>query len=337
MKKHYKTIFFFIGLAGLVLLALRANPDKLDWGDFFTPKLPLLLAGLLALWALIYGIHARAFRLVIGEAASGISRISLYRICVSGFAINVVTPAGLLAGEPYRILELRNYMSTEKATSSSISFSLMYIIGHMLLWLSGIFIYFLMGAPGSPVLTVLLSLAALIMLGLCGLFFSFQHKALAVPAFRFFSKLPLVGDKAKAAAEKNAELFGAIDRCYAEFCEDKRTVFRVLFLEYGARLLEAAEYFIIFLYLGVNVRVSGAILIVSFASLLGNLLFVVPLQAGTRESGMAIAIELLGISSGAGLMGGLIYRIRDLICTAAGILLILIGKKKKTDGESRPI
>jgi len=333
MKKHYKAIFFILGVAGIVLLAARANPEKLNWQELFSPRLPLLLLGLLALWAVIYGIHAAAFRLVMGEAASGISRVALYKLCVTGFAINNVTPAGLVGGEPYRIMELKNYMSTEKATSSTISFSLMYVIGHVLLWLTGIGLYFFMGCPGETFVTVLLSVSGVIMLVICFYFFAFRHGALVTPAFRFFAKLPLVGKKAAETAGKNAELFAAVDRCYAEFYEDKKSVFRVILLEYAARLLESLEYFLIFLYLGCRIRISGGILILSLASLLGNLLFMVPLQAGTREGGMAIALSMLGITSEAGVLGGLIYRVRDLFCTTVGILLILIGRKKKDSEE----
>ena len=57
MRKHYKAIFFIIGLAGIVLLVIRANPEGLDWKEFFTPRLLLLFAGLLLLWAVIYAVH----------------------------------------------------------------------------------------------------------------------------------------------------------------------------------------------------------------------------------------------------------------------------------------
>lgn len=334
MKKHYKAIFFFIGLAGIVLLAVRANPDKLDWKDFFTPKLLLILVGLLVLWALIYVIHAEAFRRVLGGDASGVSRLEMYRICVTGFAINNVTPAGLVGGEPYRILELKKYMPTEKATSSTISFSLMYVMGHVLLWLTGSLIYFLLGSPGEDWVTVLMVATAVILLIVSAYFFTFRHRALFIPAFKLFSKLPLVGKKAAAVMEKNADMFASFDRCYAEFYSDRKSVFQVILLEYAARLLEGAEYFFIFLYLGHNIHISGGILILHFASLIGNLLFMVPLQAGTREGGMAIALKMLDIDSGIGVLGGLIYRIRDLICTVVGILLILLGKRKKTEGSS---
>ena len=329
MKKHYKAFFFILGIAGIVWLALEANPDKVKWNELFTPMLPVLLLGLLLLWAVIYAVHAAAFRLVMGEAGKNVSRLSLYRLCMTGFALNNVTPAGLVGGEPYRILELKNYMSTDKATYSTISFSLMYVIGHVLLWLTGTVLYFVIGGPGEGVVTVILIISAAVMLAFCAYFFTFRHRALITPVFRFFSKLPLVGKKASSIAKNRAALFEEVDRCYAEFYEDKKNVFKVILLEYGARILESLEYFLIFLYLGKNVHIGGGILILSLASLIGNLLFMIPMQAGTREGGMAIAAAKLWIDPGTTLMGGLIYRIRDLICTTAGILLILTTRKKK--------
>ena len=326
-----------MGVAGIVLLAVNANPDKLDWQELFRPGLPFLLLGLVLLWAVIYGIHTRAFRLVIGSAAEGISRIKLYRIMVTGLAINNVTPAGLIGGEPYRILELKKYMSTEKATSSTMSFSLMYVIGHMLLWITGILLYFFMGCPGETWLTVLLGISALILLAICVYFFAFRHNSLLGPVFRFLAKLPLLGKKTEGLREKYAPLISDVDRSYAEFHRDRKKVRRVILLEYGSRILESMEYFLIFLYLGQNVHINGAIMISSLASLVGNLLFMVPMQAGTREGGMAIAIKILGIDSVLGVMGGLIYRMRDLFCTIVGIFLILIGRKKKNESaESAP-
>ena len=329
MKKHYKTIFFFIGVAGIVLLALKANPDKLEWKELFTPWLPLLFAGLLILWALIYAIHAEAYRLIAGGSASGIRRLEMYRICITGFALNNVTPLGLAGGEPYRILELKNYMSTEKATSATITFSLMYIMGHVLLWITGITIYAVLGFPGDTAVTVLLMVSAAVLLAVCVYFFGFRKKALVVPAFRFFSKLPVVGKKAMQYMDKNAQSFSDIDRCYAEFHENRKLFFIVICMEYLTRLLEGAEYFLIYLYLGFNVHMTGGILILSLASLIGNLLFIIPMQAGTREGGMAIALGILNISPGTGVMGGIIYRIRELVCTAAGIILILAGGKNR--------
>ena len=97
MKTRYRILFFLIGIAGIVLLAVKAVPDGSDWGELFTPRLPLLLLGLLLLWAVIYAIHTAVYLLIMGkEAASAVGFPRMYRICISGFAINNVTPAGIV-------------------------------------------------------------------------------------------------------------------------------------------------------------------------------------------------------------------------------------------------
>ena len=329
MKRQYRILFFLIGIAGIVLLAVKADPGGTDWKELFTPMLPLFLLSLLLLWAVIYAVHARVYRIIIGEGPSTISRLQLYRICVSGFALNNVTPAGLIGGEPYRILEQKSFIPTGKATSSTITFSLLYVMGHMLIWLTGAIIYAAYGCPGGVFATVILFATGIVSLIVCVYFFEKKHSGLAVPLFRRLTKLPLIGKKAAAFSLKNAAMLEETDRSYAEFCADRKKLLRAILLEYLARILEGAEYYLIFLYLGVNVHLTGGILILTFASLIGNLLFMVPMQAGTREGGMAIALDILGISSGLGVMGGLVYRIRDLICTIIGIIIILAGGKKR--------
>ena len=329
MKKRYRLLFFLIGVVGIVLLAVKMAPSKQDWQALLTPRLPLLFAALFLLWAVIYAVHTAVYKIIIGEEGKNVSFLRMYLVCVAGFALNNVTPAGLVGGEPYRILELKAFIPTEKATSSTITFSLLYTIGHLLLWLTGSLIYLCMGCPGGTFMTVLLILAALLFLVICLYFFGKKHQGLALPAFRFFARLPLIGKAATRFAEKRSDSLSEVDRCYSEFCSDRRRLAKTALLEYSARILEGVEYFLIFLYLGQPLHLIGGIFIMSLASLIGNLLFIVPLQAGTREGGMALAMDILGLDAGTCLTGALIYRVRDLVCTAIGVLLILAGHRKR--------
>ena len=330
MKTKYRILFFLIGIAGIVFLAAEAVPDKSDWSELLTPRLPFLLFGLLLLWAVIYAVHTTVYLVIMGkEAASLVGFLPMYRICISGFAINNVTPAGIVGGEPYRILELKAYLPTGKATSSAMTFNLIHMLGHMMLWITGALVYLTLGCPGNSLTTVLLMTAAVLLLAVCIWFFRKNQSGFVVPAVRFFARLPLIGKKIAAFADKYGETLEETDRCYAEFCADRARLYKAVLMEYGTRLLESAEYFLIFLYLGINIHFTGGILVLTFASLIGNLLFIIPMQAGTREGGIVLALACLGFDMEHAVMGGLIFRVRDLLCIAAGILLILIGGKKK--------
>ena len=70
-----------------------------------------------------------------------------------------------------------------------------------------------------------------------------------------------------------------------------------------------------------------SILILAFTSLFANMLFFMPLQLGGREGGFLMSAKGLTMTVSAGIFVALLVRIRELIWTAIGMLLIKIGKK----------
>lgn len=325
-KIRYRLLFFIIGLAGVVFLFIKTKPGLEDWQTLFTGRLPLLLVGLLLLWAVIYILHMEAFRLVIGEDSSKIHRMQLLRICVAGFALNSVTPLGMVGGEPYRIMELKRYLSTEKATSSTLTFSVLYVIGHVLIWLTGIICYLIMGCPGEPFVTVLLLIVMMLLLSVCYILFNQKRTGMILPVLHFLQKLPVLKKPVSGLLEKFGDKIAEIDSVYVSFRSEPKIFYKVTAYEYAARILECLEYYLIFRYLGEPITPLGGLMVLSMASLIGNLLFVVPMQVGAREGGMTIALGWLGIDAASGMIGGLIYRVRDLICIAIGIICILADR-----------
>ena len=340
MKFKYKLIFFAIGLAGIGILLWRADLPHVDWGMVFSLDSLALLGILCGLWIVIYILHALCYKVILAEESRKINIFSMFKICAAGFALNNVTPAGLVGGEPYRIMELKRYCSTEKSASATLTFSLLYTFGHVMLWITTAIIVMVRMIMGLPVITwvaILVLVSGGLLLGLFLLFILRRKNGFAYPVMRFLCKIPLLKKKLIPVVEKNKQSYIEIDDNIREFRNSPLRFIVALSIQFGTRLLEAFEYFLLYWFFvrnfGVSAHFIDGILIMGIASLVGNILFIIPMQASTREGGMTFALGFLLASEDAiktvGVGVGLIYRIREFIFIVFGILLVLIGKRGK--------
>lgn len=112
----------------LVVMVLQLNYDEVrnalhDAGYWF--------GAIIVLWAALYVLNTTSWMLII--KAGGKTHIPfwwLYKISVSGFALNYATPGGLMGGEPYRIMALTPLIGRERASSSVILFVMTHIFSH---------------------------------------------------------------------------------------------------------------------------------------------------------------------------------------------------------------
>ena len=139
MKKKHQNIFLFFGLAMLVVMVLQLNYDEVrnalhDAGYWF--------GAIIVLWAALYVLNTTSWMLII--KAGGKTHIPfwwLYKISVSGFALNYATPGGLMGGEPYRIMALTPLIGRERASSSVILFVMTHIFSHLCFWLLSVVLF----------------------------------------------------------------------------------------------------------------------------------------------------------------------------------------------------
>ena len=100
----------------------------------------------------------------------------------------------------------------------------------------------------------------------------------------------------------------------------KSTFYLSLFIEFAVRVAGCLEIQFILLILTDHVSFWDCVLIQAFTSLFANLFFFIPMGMGAREGGFALAVGGLSLA-------GLIIRLRELVWTAVGLLLIKLGNK----------
>ena len=166
MKPKYQNAFFLFGVAVLILML-----TQLDYTQVWSG---LCHAGywsvaVIVLWAFLYIFNTASWYIIINSGGKTPVRFWwLYKITVSGFALNYATPGGLLGGEPYRIMSLSPIIGAERASSSVILFAMTHIFSHFWFWLLSVVLY-LVVRPLDVFMGVLLT--AVTLFCLLGLWF----------------------------------------------------------------------------------------------------------------------------------------------------------------------
>lgn len=246
----------------------------------------------------------------------------IYRLTISGYVLNYVTPLGLLGGEPYRVMELAPHVGKTKATSSVILYSMMHVFSHFWFWLLGV-ILFIIVYPVDWGMGVLLGAIAAISLLVIYFFMKGYRNGLVTKAFRLLSHIPYVCCWARRFHERNAEALQRIDSQIAALhAQRKSTFYLSLGFELMARIISSLEIYVLMRILTSDVTIVDSILIMAFSSLFSNLMFFIPMQIGAREGSIALVSERLHLTAGYGLFTGLLCRLRELCWIIIGLVLI---------------
>ena len=327
-------IFFICGVAAVLLMLFTFDAD---WNRV---KEVLSAAGIwfpviVLLWGFIYLVNACSFGLIINDGTG--RRVpfgKVFQLTVSGYALNYVTPLGLMGGEPYRILELKGYVGGKKASSDVILYSMMHICSHFCFWLSAIVLY--------VVLHFCVSSQYVLNGWMCGMlgvmtvafiavlwFFSLGYRyGFVVKVFGLLSKIPVVKKWAANYLDKHRLDLEDVDSQIAFLHTQRRTPFWwSLFLEYAARVISCLEYWLLIGMLVPGFTFWDSILVMAFSSLFSNLIFFSPMQMGGFEGGMALAAGGVQVPSAYGLYTALVARLRQIVWTVIGIIIMKTGRK----------
>ena len=189
MKNKYRNIFLAFGIIAVLIMIFTFDMDYQElWANL--KRAGVYLPLVLLLWLFVYLINTVSWYIIIRSSGkTGFSFARLYKFTVTGFALNYVTPVGLMGGEPYRIMELKPYIGIERATSSVILYVMMHIFSHFCFWLSSVLLYICL-YPVGWVMGVILGAITVFCLLIATLFIKGYRHGMAVACLLYTSPSP---------------------------------------------------------------------------------------------------------------------------------------------------
>jgi len=322
-SKKYEIIFFILGVIAIIIMlynlgyvTLIENLKRTSW--YFIPVIALRLV--------IYIINAVSWRYVTffnKEDRKLVSFSKMLQLTISGYAINYVTPVMPLGGEPYRILQLKEKIGGEKATSSVLNYAIIHILSHFVFWAFGCLLILLF--VNTSKLLIILSIFFFLLSILIVVFTIKGYKnGIVVSFFVFLLHIPFVKKYVKRKmTSKFEENIKEIDKHIIDLYKNHRKSFYLsLFYETISRIVGCFEVLFIMYAIGINISFIDSIIISAETTLFANMLFFSPMQLGTREGGLVLSLKSLGYHSGAGIFMGIVMRISELCWIMIGIGLI---------------
>lgn len=322
-----KNVFFILGVLALGIMIYKIGLDNI-WHDikqtgwWFVP--------ILAMWIVVYLLNTLSFYIILRDGSpesENISFLKLFKLTISGFAINYITPFGLMGGEPYKIIELKKDLGIQKATSTVLLATMMHFVSHFIFWMVTIPMLFLL----VPVISDSLEIGLIISGGSAFLLLLWAYRVYTKGgvnrALLIASRVPFVGERINVYKEKHQDKIDQMDILIANLYKNRKKDFITsLSIEFLARILICFEIILMMQAINVPVTMVQSVLIESIQSLISNLFFFMPMQMGAREGGFVIVYGLLSIPVAYGVFVSLCKRIRELFWTLIGILLIKAEK-----------
>jgi hypothetical protein len=208
----------------------------------------------------------------------------------------------------------------------------MHMFSHVLFWLASILLIVAV-VPLSNVMLAGCGILLITGLVLGYWFINVYKKGFTVSTFRLLEKVPFIKTRAREFALKNAENLYEVDEQIRVLYAERRNVFYAsLFYEFLARTIGCLEIFFTAHAIGMEMSLSQSLIVSSGSSLFANLIFFFPMQLGTREGGLALALRSVGLPAAQGIFIGIVLRIREIVWIIIG--LALVSRKVKAKQEA---
>ncbi len=256
----------------------------------------------------------------------GVSFNRLFWVRMAGEAMNVVTPAAYLGGEPVKAFLLNKHKIplVEGASAVVIAKTAMTVAEAIFVIIGAGIALHQVGAGSAVVKGVLLALIAL--LPLVGLLIFAQRAGLFTRILRTLRKLGLRGRFLDRAEERVSHLDHNLSRYYRE---NPRGMVLATFYHLVGWVMGVGEVYLILSLMGIPVDLGMAFAIEALGAIIKGAMFFIPASIGTQEGGNVLIFAAYGLSATTSLSFSIIRRIREIIYVVIGLYIFSRYEWKK--------
>jgi len=338
MSRRARLLVFAAGLIFFVVLIWQAGVQGLAETLRRTGWAFVLIV---AIWGVVYACNTVAWTLLIraAEAREGrdgthtrIPFLRAYVISVSSFAVNYATPFVALGGEPLRVAAAAQWIGTDRAATSVVSFRITHTLGQMLFWLTAVPVAWIL-FPQTLATHVFLVLAAVVFATIAGAMILLFRHGFAVRALDAAARIPLLR-RLSPRIERFRPTLQHIDGQLAALTESERPrLIMAAAAEFVGRCVAMLEFYVIAHVEGLPIHYATAFVIGAFSQFAIILMIFIPFELGSREGGLYVIYDLLGLPPALGVYAGVVSRLRELVWIGIGLTMVWGTKAESRESK----
>ncbi len=323
IAKKIRYVFLAVGAALLIFLihkiginTIFSNIRALGWW-----LVPIFCIGIG--W---YTLYTVAWRQFLDRLKGSVSLWELFRIKVTGEAVNTLTPMNFLGGDPLRVYLLKKNFATTEGAASVVVDRTLHSIAILTVILTGIIAAFLKFDKLPPNVQYGVPLVMLIAIAFMAFILIHQRKG-------FFSLVMTVCRRLhikRTFSEKTIERFEKLDAQIVDFYELSHWGFWLaLACHIGGRLLGVVEVYAIGRVVSDEFTLFAALMLTALAPIVNAVFAFVPGALGVMEGAYGGVLYLMHINPSIGITIQIAKRVRAAIWILIGLLFLGYGQREK--------
>ena len=323
ISKNVQYFFLFVGgilLAYLIhrigLNTILTNIQALGWW-----LVPIFCIGMG--WYLFFTIAWRQF---LYKLEGSVSLWELFRIKITGEAVNTLTPVNFLGGDPVRVYLLKKNFSTAEGAASVVVDRTLYTIAICIVVLTGTIAAFLTFDELPPNVRYGVPIVILIAVAFVAFILIHQRKG-------FFSLVMAVCRRLNIKrnfSQKTIEKFEELDSHIVDFYKlNHRGFWVALTCHTIGRALGVAEVYVIGRVVSDEFTLFAALVLTALAPIINALFAFIPGALGVMEGAYGGTMYLLGLDPSIGITIQITRRLRQAIWVFIGLAFLGYRERQK--------